>query len=416
MANIPILIVGDAVSSQTGLGRIAREIAVRMDANLKDVCRVATLGCGGPGSRKFNFPQYSIEGMGGDFMIPNLPEVWEDWAGREEGVMWCIWDASRLGWFSRSSNPEFSPNPHLKQFFQRAKFKRWIYAPVDGDGPFNRLSYALVQCLLGFDRVLAYGRWGEDVIRKSLGDEPALARDLSFVPHGLDSSIFHPYDQTNSRLNFFSLTGGASLRGIQTAVLKDDLLIGTVATNQNRKDWGLWAESCSLFLGRHSRARFWIHIDEMERYWSIPQLLIDHGLMDRTIISLGYLEDAKMAQAYSACDLTLGIGPEGFGYPIFESIFCGTPCVTGNYAGAPEHLSDDFLVDTIAAYRLDGLYSVRRPVYKAQDWADKMEAALGKNVEKPEHLDWDQVWPRFDKWLRKGLAMSGAGQSLSHRR
>jgi len=403
----PLLILSDAVSSPTGLGRIAREIAVRADANLKDVCRIATLGCGGPGSRRFNFPQYAIEGMN-DFVILNLPEVWEDWAGSEAGILLAIWDASRLGWLSR---PEMScENPVLQSFLTSAKMKRWIYAPLDACGPNGLLSYPLIQSLLGFDRVLAYSEWAENILRGSLGEKAAQKRDLDSVPHGIDPEVFHPYEQVACKANFSSITGSATVRGLQMAVLSDKPLVGAVATNQSRKDWGLWAECCALFLSRHPNAWFWIHTDSLERYWSIPALLMDFGLIDRTLISVGHLSDQQMAKAYSACDLTLGIGAgEGFGFPIFESLFCGTPCIHGNYGGAPEHMSEPLLVNPARlwngdpAYRYEGLYCCKRPVFSAIDWANTMDSMLGKRMNRPGELDWENVWPRFEAWFRKGL-------------
>lgn len=398
----PVLIVSDAVSSGTGLGRIAGEVAARADASLKDICRIATLGYGGPGSRRFKFPQYAIEGMKGDFVIPNLPDVWKDWAGNEAGVILFIWDASRLGWFSRPN--VMCEEPVLKQFLTSAQIQRWIYNPVDAEGPHGRLSYPYVQSLLGFDRILAYGQWGEGVIRRSLGNEFSRERDLGSIPHGIDPAVFYPRDRSACRKNFLSYTGAMNVMAKPQASIPDDApLIGAVATNQRRKDWGLWAETCALFLERHPKARFWIHTDKLELEWSIPAELINFGLMDKTAVSLGYLDDNQMAQAYSACDLTLGIGAgEGFGLPIAESLFCGTPCIHGNYAGAVDYMGEDLLVNPVALH-LEGVYSGYRPIFKAKDWVDKMEYLLEKRVNRPSELDWKNIWPHFDAWFRKGL-------------
>jgi glycosyltransferase involved in cell wall biosynthesis len=403
VAPSPVLIVSDAVSAGTGLGRIAGEIAARADANLKDVCRIATFGYGGPGSRKFKFPQYAIEGMA-DFVLPTLPDVWKDWAGKEPGVILFIWDAGRLGWFSRPNMMcEIEP---LKQFLTSANIQCWIYNPVDAEGPHDKLSYSLVQSLLGFDRILAYGQWGEDIIRRSLGDEFSRERDLSSIPHGIDSAVFYPRNRGEARKNFLALTRCGTFRGTPPPPLQDDeILVGTVATNQARKDWGLWAEICEMFLARHHpKARFWIHTDRGENSWSIAALLVDFGLADCTVFSLGHLDDDEMAQAYSACDLTLGIGAgEGFGYPIAESLFCGTPCIHGKYAGAVDFLREDLLINPVRRH-LESAYNYYRPIFDAKDWVDRMEYLLGKRVNRPGQLDWDNVWPRFDAWFRKGLA------------
>ena len=397
----PVLIVGDAPDAGTGLGRILGEMAEHADAYLKDVCRIATLGYGGPGSRRFKFMQYHIEGMN-DWVIPNLPDAWEDWAGNEAGVILFIWDASRLGWFSRPN--VMCDDPDLKLFLTNAKIERWIYSPVDALGPRGNLTYPLVQALLGFDRILAYGEFGEGIIRQSLGEEFSQERDLTSIPHGINPEIFYPRNREASRKSFFSITGAALMHSQSKIVLDDEPLIGTVATNQKRKDWGLWAKSCFRFLERHPKARFWIHTDTLERDWSIPALIIDFGLTDRTVISLGFLTNDEMAQAYSACDLTLGIGAgEGFGYPIAESLFCGTPVIHGNYAGAVDFLQNESLINPTELH-LEGAYSCERPTFNPKDWADRMDYLLGKDVNPPSQLDWNYVWPRFETWFRKGLA------------
>ena len=76
----------------------------------------------------------------------------------------------------------------------------------------------------------------------------------------------------------------------------------------------------------------WIHIDAMERFWSISALLVDYGLQNQAVVTTGRLTDEQMTWAYSACDVTWGIGRgEGFGFPIYESLACGIPCIHGNY-------------------------------------------------------------------------------------
>jgi glycosyltransferase involved in cell wall biosynthesis len=405
MAIVPVLILSDAVSASTGLGRIAREIAIRADQHLKDVCRIATLGYGGPGSRQFKFQQYSVEGMGADWVIPNLPEVWEDWAGNEPGAVLCIWDASRLGWFSRPNHsPAELPDP-LKLFLVNARMQRWVYTPVDAEGPNGKLAYPAMQALLGFDRILAYGRFGESALRKSLGDEWSKERDLASIPHGVRADVFYPRDRAASKAGFFSVTQALTLRGNIGEKLADgEVLIGTIATNQARKDWGLWAAACSLFLSRHPKTRLWVHIDRLEKEWSIPQLLVDFGLLDRTVVSLGYLDDEQMAQAYSACDLTLGIGPEGWGFPLAESLACGTPVIHGNCAGGVEVVDNPELLVEPAAYRFEGLYCCRRPVYNPGDWADRMDEWLGRRAALNPKFYWKNNWPLWEQWFRKGLA------------
>lgn len=60
MKPIPLLILGDSVTSKSGLGRITRDLATRIHETMQDTFRVATIGYGGTGSCKLGFQQYFI--------------------------------------------------------------------------------------------------------------------------------------------------------------------------------------------------------------------------------------------------------------------------------------------------------------------------------------------------------------------
>lgn len=402
-APVPLLLISDAPSCSSGLGRITRDLAVRIHANLSNIFRVGVLGYGGTGSRKFGFSQYMIEGMN-DWMIPTLPEVWEDFAGQEKGIIFSIWDASRLMWFSQPNRCEMlNAYPVLRDWLIKAPFTRWGYFPIDAEGPNGKFSFPLNQTLLGFDRILAYGQWARDVIERSIGEGNAQNQSLDFRPHGIDTDIFYQHDRTESRYKFGSITGAQTLVKIPllSSVMNDEILIGIVATNQARKNWALGIETAAL-VAKDRKVRLWIHTDVLERNWSIPSLLVDYGLVDKTMISLGYLADEEMARAYSACDVTLGIGPEGWGLPLGESLACGTPVITGNYAGGAEITPDEMHVEPIAYYR-EGLYACVRPVFNTKDWAEKVIRNLDKRATLDPQYAWNNLWPRWQSWFEEGL-------------
>lgn len=395
----PLMIVGDAPTAGTGFGRITGDIASRIAANLSDVYRVATLGYGGIASRKLNHHHYVAEGMDG-WIIPSLPEVWNDWAGRESGIVMFISDPSRLQWFSRPElSDELARYPSLKQFLMKPPFQKWIYAPVDASGPNDRLTFPLAQNLFGFDRILAYGKWGQDVIRRTLGDQESEKRGLTSLPHGIDTEVFYPRNKQTSRAFFFSITGASTLRGEKELIKPDEALIGIVATNQSRKDFGMALESVAI-LSRQRKIRLWIHTDVLERGWSIPALLVDFGLLDRTVISLGHLPDDSLAKAYSACDIVLGIAPEGFGYVHVESTACGTPCITGSYAGGAELVTSEMLVDSVAS-RYESIWACRRPVYNSEDWASKANEWIGQSTSLDLRYEWMNNWQNWETYLRE---------------
>jgi len=117
--------------------------------------------------------------------------------------------------------------------------------------------------------------------------------------------------------------------------------------------------------------------------------------------------DEQMAWCYSACDVTLGIGmSEGFGYPIFESLACGTPCIHGaDHGGAAEHMPEDMLVKPVHV-RIEGVYNSVRPVHDYRDWYQKLYLMPKKTGGSllPAYLDWNALWPSWKEWLLKGVS------------
>lgn len=399
---IPLLIYSDAVSAPTGLARITRDLATRIHANLSDVFKVATIGYGGSGSSKFGFTQYHWT-QNNEWIIRDLPEIWEDFAGAQRGIFLSIYDPHRMLWLAR---PETCSDQRIRRFLEKPPFERWGYFPIDATGPNNKLSVMLKECLLGYDRILCYSEWSRKIVENTLGEEDAQERDLFQLPHGIYTSIFFPRPRARQRQMF-----GRMAVGKEVSIQDDELLVGIVATNQPRKDWGLGIATCAE-LSKSRKVRIWMHTDALDRHWSIPYLLGDFGLHGVNLISLGQLTDETMARLYSACDVTLGIGlGEGFGYPIFESLACGTPCIHGDYGGAAEHLSSQLLVPP-ECYRYEGVYNCARPVHVPSEWTKKVEFvnSLGK-TDLPDHLDWNNLWPRWEEWLRKGV---GCQKNPSH--
>jgi len=399
---IPLLIISDAVSGPTGLGRIARDLAFGIHRRLNDVFRIATFGYGAPMDCRLGFPQITAEGVD-DFVCPTLPEAWHNFAGDERGIVLCIWDPSRLSWIAvPDGSPQLKEEKYfpLRQWLENAPFEKWIYCPLDASGPNDLLTFPIMKTLRGFDRILAYSEWGRNIIERTISQPESELRNLDQLPHGIDGGVFsRSPNRALIRSVFPTLVKVKSDEYKYRSIKPDEVLIGIVATNQSRKDWALGIETVAI-LSKAMKVRLWIHTDTINRNWDIDTLLVDYALRgEHTMVTTGYLPDDAMAEAYSACDVTLGIGPEGFGFPIFESLFCGTPCVHGNYGGAPEHMQPSMLVEPYA-FRYEGAYSQKRPVYRAQDFADAVARVVGSRADRPEHLDWRNLWPRWEAWFR----------------
>jgi glycosyltransferase involved in cell wall biosynthesis len=387
MARAKLMVMSDAPTSSTGLGRITREIVQRIVDNLSDTIEVCTFGYGGCESRHLPWRQYTIRRLE-NWIAPELPVVWFDFAGNEPGYLLAIWNP---GWLGYVADPETLPPSGLRDFLKAPPFEKWIYAPIDGVSVDGKLTESDI--LSGFDRVLAYTEWAAKLIGK----------DTPYLPHGIDKSVFYPRDAKVVRQNFIETVSGRAAKPIDPSVK----IIGIAATNTARKDWGLAFDTCARLRQRGMNLGVWAHTDKFHGHWDLVEMANRFGLANRVIFTNGFLSDEVMATAYSGCDITLGIGSgEGFGYPLAESLACGTPVIHGNYAGGVEIVPKRYLVEP-AAFKWDGgPYLRRRPVFHAEQWVSAVEASLvdkdGESLLDPQYY-WDNLWPRWEKWLLEGV-------------
>ena len=112
--------------------------------------------------------------------------------------------------------------------------------------------------------------------------------------------------------------------------------------------------------------------------WNITELCLKFGLQGRVFESTKPLADHReLAWLYAATDIQLAIGSgEGHGSPITESQACGVPVVHGRYAGGTCHIPLEWTV-VPAAYRYEGPFSNKRPVFRAEDWVELVEKIRG---------------------------------------
>ena len=381
MTRKKLLFLSDAVSCSSGLGRITRDLALRVHQHLGDVFEVASVGYGGSGSVSIPFKEFHLHDVN-NWLVPELPAIWLNFAGEEEGILFAVWDLSRLYWLGA---PQTCPVPYLRKWVETAKIKKWAYHAIDAEGPNGGLSTRVAQTMKGFDRVLDYSAFSSKV-----------TGNPEHLPHGVDTAIFYPRDKQAAREGL--------VRAGFTGLKPDSLLIGVVATNQVRKNWQLGMETCRILLDRGHDVYLWAHTDVLERYWSIGNLIADYGLQGRAAVTtLGYT-DEQMAWMYSACDATMGIGPEGFGLPLAESLACGVPCIAGSYGGQAAFIPKSMQVEPIA-YFYEGAFCSRRPVHDATKWALRVEMNLEKEAALPDAFDWNgpTLWSAWRRWFEGGL-------------
>ena len=397
----PLLIVSDSVTSYTGFGRVTRELAIRIHSELSDVIRLGTAGYGGNTSRAFPWQQYTIFNLQ-QWAMPELPAIWNDFAGDEKGILMFLFNASWLWWVAE---PDKLPDGDLKGFMKAKPFESWVYFPVDSEGPNGRLSEQEFKIFSAFDRILTYTKWGAEVVDNTLKAHGGFKAATEHRPHGTDDKIFFPRDRHEARQSFIERIVRRGAKG----VIDDKItLIGVCATNTPRKDWALAFGVCKELLDRGVNVGLWAHTDRFKKDWDLFALADEFDLRLRTIFTNNHLTDEDMSWGYAACDCTLSIGlGEGWGLSGSESLACGIPTIHGNYAGQVEYMPSGLLVEP-AAFRHEGFFASKRPVFRVKDWADRVLDCLGSGTEKRESiLDpkfyWKNCWPEWGDWFRAGL-------------
>lgn len=397
---IKVIVVGDAPNSPVGLSRIARDLTQRLwdDRELLgiDVCQMGLNYDGSPWPWRV-FPIHDTENWGREDLRRTL--AWFAEAGKPT-VVFSAWDPSRCYPMSELVS---HPDPLVK-LGRWVRF--WGYFPIDAQGPNVYFGGPAAEALTKYARVLGYGRWGAKILRATLEKQGSLS-PVSYLPHGLDLSFFSPVMGDEVK-NF---TPPEVLR-----LAEGRTVVGVVASNQPRKDYGLAFETLSLVREAVPDLLPWVHVDTQVKHWSIPQLAEDFGFNStQGMVVTEYLEDMELAAMYSLCAATIapGLG-EGFGYPIVESLACGTPVVHGDYGGGAELVPNQEWLVPAAAARLDGIYGMVRPVFSAADFADRVVRAIEAKKTEPEvvreycagavaHLNWDHLWLRWRSWFNAGL-------------
>jgi glycosyltransferase involved in cell wall biosynthesis len=290
----------------------------------------------------------------------------------------------------------------LRDMRSTGRMQLWSYFPIDSHNREGKLGHQLAHTLTHYDRRLVPSEWARKIVERTLPNHSCEA-----IPHGIDTSIFYPHTRNESR-DQFGLRVAPVMKWPTTAIdIPDDALwIGVVATNQNRKDWGLAVEVVHE-MKKSRPVVLWAHTDAIKREWSILELLSDFGLLASSIATVGNVSDEVMAQSYSAMDITLGIGRgEGFGYPIAESLACGVPCISGSYGAQSDFLPRSMQVDP-QLLRIENDLNLVRPLYGIEDWVRTIESLLPTDSCEqsllPMDLDWVNLWPRFAQWFKDGV-------------
>lgn len=414
---IPLIVFGDGPRIPSGLARIARDLCARLVAEQEDLgIRVAQVGIDPPGGWQWqSWDFYGFQETPKGYGRRELAEVCAELeqAEGETPVVLAITDPARLFDITRESytvsdvDHHDQPDPDAEPGMDL-----WGYLPIDAENAQGIIGGPAGYAITRMHRRLAYGPYGAGVLGRTLANTPGYTGStaIQHLPHGLEP-VFRPDAPIVEADGPF----------VAWADPDDALLVGCVATNQPRKDLGLLFASLAELkrrVGPWKRVQLWLHTDLLTKAWDIGQLAHDFCWDKRDVLVTATsrgdaLQDSQLAARYAASTVTIapGLG-EGFGYPIVESLACGTPVVHGKYGGGVDLIPcPEWLVEP-SAWRLESCYALQRPVFNPSEVADAVERAIYA-ARRPytraycagsvAHLHWSQMWPRWKSWVRQGL-------------
>jgi len=206
--------------------------------------------------------------------------------------------------------------------------------PVDCD-PVSIRDYAVIADTGGMPAAIS--RFGERMMRKGgPGREPL---DPLFLPHGVDTKTFRPSPERDT---------------IRQAMQWDGkFVVGMNFMNNDkfRKNIDETMRGFALFHAKHPDSLLALHsIQILPEGLNLPAFAKHLGI-ERAIVwspqyelITGMITPPMLADWYSALDVYLGLGNEGFGLPHVEAQACGTPVILGDWSTGPDLVGKGWLV------------------------------------------------------------------------
>ena len=159
--------------------------------------------------------------------------------------------------------------------------------------------------------------------------------DPLYVPHGIDTKVYRPIDQTEARA--------------YTNIPQDKFVVGMIAANKgnpSRKCFAEAFEAFKAFRDGHPDAILYMHTEMTGHFGGVDLRALIEGVglpkdavyfADQSRILFNPIDHNSMAHVYSSLDVLLSASAgEGFGIPVLEANACGVPAIVTDFTAQPE--------------------------------------------------------------------------------
>jgi glycosyltransferase involved in cell wall biosynthesis len=247
-------------------------------------------------------------------------------------------------------------------------FFNWVLMPTVDSAPQQE---QWIDTFLGADAIFTYSDWAANVLKKQSNNK---INYIDTTSPGVDLNTFKPILEKQLLRDKYNIP-------------RDAFVIGTVMRNQKRKLFPELISSVRSLIDRlqaenspyANKIYLYLHTSYPDAGWDIPELLKEHRLSNRTIITYkcakcGHVEcstfkhpvkickkcfnvsskfssvsngvdNETLAEIYNLFDIYVQYSIcEGFGLPQIEAGACGIPVATVNYSAMED------VVDKLEAY------------------------------------------------------------------
>jgi len=292
----------------------------------------------------------------------------------------------------------------LKQDYGHGGFLWVPYAPIDHE----TIPPQVLDRLRQTYHPVAYSKHAAGLFAEA-------GLDYHYIPHGVETSIFKPYDR------------GGKIQAKKWLEFEPDVfLVGTVARNAgwpSRKGYPELFEAFAVFHDKHPEARLVAHTEMIDTRYSgmnLSALAKLYGIDDfvrfsRPYVNLTGFSPREMCRFYNAMDVfCLPSMGEGFGIPLIEAQACAVPVITTDWTACAELCGSGWLVrvgkkiptllQAFQAYAdVDALIFAMEDAYRTLHNADLRESKQQRAREFAMQYDWEHLvkdmWYPFIDWL-----------------
>lgn len=386
-----ILYWGDSPTVDTGFGTVARNILPRLKAMGHDISVLGINSYGDPYDPElFDFPIWPVD-KGSLDMMYGYQKFWylEDQIKPDLIFMlndpWCI---EKL----MSMRPK-TPNRYNKIL---------AYYPTDG-GP---MKQSWIEMLNEFDAQVCYSNFAERVIIESNNNKRP--NNLYQVYHGVDTEIFRPLNQSESR--------------IKLGIPPESFVVGMVARNQYRKRFDIMVKAFSDFAKDKEDVKLYLHTTLHDVGWDIADLIKQFDLGGKLILTQDLRPDRGVPPdmlnvIYNSFDVNalISLG-DGFGLPVAESMATACAQLVSGHSCLQELVEPSgagLTVKTSAWIMNTGGFNTWGQLSDPKDLANKLNvlynskelrlalAQKGYDFIRQEKFTWDFAAQQFNSIIKK---------------